>query len=229
MFEKFEIRKGNVLDKIKRFFRNITEKPKKFFTTIGFEKKILMIILPIIALAVVGSITGYTSMVLTQHEKAISTLRTQLRFCESKLEDCNATRTQLSQDLTECQSTSASLTSELDECKSERENCETSLTSCIEEKNKISENLTTCQSNLDICSSEREEYKTKYEETYSAYTTLGENYAQSKCCPPEYEKCKYYTITSNNDVLCCCFEDETYFCGLLREETSADKVRPLTC
>lgn len=229
MFEKFEIRRGSTLDKIKRFFRNITEKLRKFFTTIGFKKKILMIILPLMAIAVVGSITGYTSMMLTQREKAISTLRTQLRFCESKLEDCNATRTQLSQDLTECQSTSVSLTSELDECKSDRENCEISLTSCVEEKSKISGNLTACQSDLDICSSERGEYKTKYEETYSAYIILGENYAQNKCCPPEYEECKYYTITSDNDVLCCCLENETYFCGLLREETSADKVKSLTC
>ena len=206
-------RQGGIRDKIKDALKKFASSFENL-RNIKFERKMLSIVIAIVALLGVGSLTGYTVMVLNQKEDEIASLTSKLNYCNATLEECNIKNAELTDSLSSCRSEVSSLTSDLSSCESEKSEYISSLNECEGEKQSLSQELETYKTTT-------EELQTKYESLSEKLKAVSENFAKSKCCP-DYE---YYALIDNN-VLCCYRSGETYICGPGHE---VEEVEPLAC
>ena len=181
-------------EKIKEFFRNLKD-------SITAGKKMLVIMVAIIAIATIGSLTSYASMVLKQREREIANIQSRLNFCKANLEECNAEKQSLNQQISNLNMELQSVNRKVESCEVEKQNLQSLFQTCSEEKSSLEENLASCMSNLTA-------WESKYESISSDYYAIAKNFAITKCCP-DYE---YYVITDNN-VLCCLRSGDEYLCG----------------
>jgi len=195
------------LDKLKEFFSKLKENA-------SFGKKFFAIIVAIIAIASIGSLTSYASMVLKQKEREIANVQSRLNFCQAKLEDCENQKEMISKEIEGLNSKVENLNQQINSCIDEKSSLQQLYESCNEEKSVLADDLSSCQANLSSC-------QNKYESASLEYESLARNFASFKCCP-DFE---YYVISDNN-VLCCLKSGENFLCGkgLTYSESEVEKL-----
>ena len=209
MYEGFEV-PGSFKDKIKRKFSKI----KEVFSGIGEGKKFASILIVLIALAGIGSFTGYTVMVLNQKENLIAELTSHVNYLNASLIECTDELTGTKSMLSSCRQEKDTISTQLNSCMSDKSECENSLSECLDEKSELESSLSTTQQ-------EYSQLKEEYDALSQQFNTLSQNFAKLKCCP-DYS---YYIIKDGN-IQCCFKMENKYMCGAGEE---AEEVIPLSC
>ncbi len=209
--------------KISNLVRKIKEDKRFFGVTIA-----TVIILILVG---VGSITGNFISKSSDIENELSLTNLELETCQNNLEECNNTITNLSGQISALEENLSRITENLNNYKSEKEVCEASLDNCTKTKNSLSAELNTSKYKLKEKTKDYRELSQHYDKLSEDYEKIGENFAENKCCPFYRDDYTHYTITEDNNVICCYESGGLYICGFGpdTEEFSEDKVNKLIC
>ncbi len=203
--------KEEIVERVGNFVRKIKE-DRRFFG--------ISIVLVVLILIGVGSFTGNMIMKSKSVENELGISRAELETCQKNLEELISTTTKLSEQVATLEENISLSTADLNRCMMEKENYKYSFENCLELKNQTSAELKICKDDLITVLNDLDEY----EKLLRDCKNLETNFAKSECCP-NYD---YYTVTDEENILCCYENEGIYFCGA-GEETSENEIEELSC
>ncbi|MCK4428761.1 MAG: hypothetical protein KAU95_00175 [Candidatus Aenigmarchaeota archaeon] len=214
---------------------NLIEKISDFAYKIKKNKGLLVVVVILAVFGLVG-MSSFTGNVISVNnlENELGISKAELSTCQKDLNKCATNLTEFSNQTSILKKNISAIMINLNKCAQEKDRCATSLETCSETKNNT-------QGKLDVCKKEmveviydlteqKNEYKRlseDYEDLEKNYEKLKENFAIEKCCLLDY---KYYSVTDEDNVLCCYKDGGDYFCGFGKgKETSENEINPLVC